>query len=59
MGSAFDCEPIPDELRGELVCFSFGWPDLVCHLPHDECPIEAPHRIEECGRFDRSEESTA
>lgn len=63
MGSAFDVElftrHLTDEQRRELVCVSFGWPDLVCHWPHEECDIQAPHRIESCGRFDHTEEPDA
>lgn len=53
MGSAFAQEwTIPADVRRDAcVLFALGWPDTVCHHAHEECPIEHPHSIDECGRF--------
>lgn len=54
MGSAFGAEPIvglPLEVRAQLVTVALGRPDLVCHLPHHDCPEEMPHHLSACGRF--------
>jgi hypothetical protein len=52
MGSAFYADGLGSR---ETVLFSLSdisddpW---VAHLRHDECPIEHPHRMSECGRFE-------
>lgn len=39
----------------ELVMFAINWsdkPDLVMHRQHAECPLECPHLMTECQRFE-------
>jgi hypothetical protein len=31
------------------VVFSIRYPDMTVHGKSDRCPIEEPHRLEECG----------
>lgn len=57
MGSAFCAEP-PEWFQGiedEPVLFltfpSDAHAETVCHRAHDECQIEQPHQMAECGRF--------
>lgn len=47
-----DCQfepPYPDH---DTVLFSIRFPEMVGHLASARCPIEEPHRIEECGEFE-------
>jgi hypothetical protein len=61
MGSAFAAEPLYG-VDGRKVVTFLMWPsdtqtDLVCHRAHPECPIDAPHRLHECGRFAETKEA--
>lgn len=56
MGCAFYSEAqIWDWVRDpEFVMFAMNWSDkedLVCHQVHEECKIQEPHLISQCGRF--------
>lgn len=57
MGTAFYAEAqIYEWARNpELVIFALNWsdrPDLVCHELLPDCPIEHPHLMIQCNRFD-------
>ncbi len=62
MGSAFYCEPrygiAPEEFVTFLTFPSDDQTDLICHLPHAECAIQEPHRMSECGRFERAADAS-
>jgi hypothetical protein len=40
--------------ENERVVCSIRSPGHVCHLPSQRCAIQEPHRIDECGEFDRA-----
>ena len=51
MGSAFPCDGLGSPETVLFLTWEGKDDSLVCHLPHVECGIEAPHLMSECGRF--------
>lgn len=46
-----NCQQEPPYPGLDTVVFSLRAPDLVAHLAREDCPIETPHPIAECGAF--------
>jgi hypothetical protein len=48
-----NCQNEPGYPDHATVIMSIRYPELVCHSLRLRCVIQEPHRINECGEFDR------
>lgn len=44
-----NCQQEPAYPGHETVVCALRAPELLCHLATPQCPIEGPHRWDECG----------
>jgi hypothetical protein len=51
MGSAFPCDGLGSYDTVLFLMWERDDDSLICHFAHEECPIEYPHRLSQCGRF--------